>query len=103
MGGATGETVGIGSVTLWERLRERGLLISTEKDRNKEHLKVRRTIGGHRRQVLHIKNLIAIPENGAPSAPSGTIREKAQHLNPLVISLALKKVRQVRQKSAGIP
>ena len=69
MGNATGEGVGISSATLRKRLHERGMLLSTETDKNKVRLTVRQTIGGKRRQVVHITNLLSVPEIGAPCAP----------------------------------
>ena len=77
MGAASGEGIGVGNATLRKRLHERRLLLSTEKDKNKERLTVRQTIGGRRRNVLHIINLLAISENGAPSAPSRPAAEIA--------------------------
>jgi phage/plasmid primase-like uncharacterized protein len=76
MAAQTGEGVGIGSATLRKRLHERGFLLSTETDRSKVRLTVRQTIGGRRRNVLHVSNLLSIPENSAPSAPRAPIDEK---------------------------
>jgi hypothetical protein len=69
MGNANGEGVGISNATLRKRLHERGMLLSTETDKNKARLTVRQTIGGKRRQVVHITNLLSVPEIGAPCAP----------------------------------
>ncbi len=78
MAAATGEGVGIGSVTLRKRLHERALLLSTEMDKNKLRLTVRRTIAAQRRNVLHVQNLLNIPEV-SESAPE---REKNKPEQP---------------------
>jgi phage/plasmid primase-like uncharacterized protein len=59
MGAASGEGVGIGSATLRKRLHERGMLVSTEIDKNKTRLTVRRTIAGRVRNVIHTKNVLS--------------------------------------------
>jgi hypothetical protein len=78
MGNTSGEAIGIGSATLRKRLHERGLLLSVEQDRSKLRLTVRQTIGGKRRQLLHVGALLSPPEFCAPSAPDAPIEEKHQ-------------------------
>jgi Domain of unknown function (DUF927) len=55
--------------TLKKRLKERGLLGSTEQRGGRERLEVRRHLQGKRRNVLHIK-YVTPPESG-PGGPSG--------------------------------
>jgi hypothetical protein len=53
MAQAGGEPLTVSSKTLHKRLKERGLLAST--DRQRGRLVVRRTLEGHRREVLHLR------------------------------------------------
>lgn len=48
-----GEPLALNPYTLRRRIKERGLLATT--DRNRESLTVRRVLEGHRREVLHLK------------------------------------------------
>lgn len=71
MGTASGEGLGLSSTTLRKRLHERGLLYSIE-EHGKRHLAARRTVGGRRRRVLHMVNLLALSNVGGPSGPNGS-------------------------------
>jgi len=50
-----GNSLTVSLPTLKRRLKEKGLLASTEKTAKRERLEVRRVIQGQRRQVLHLK------------------------------------------------
>jgi hypothetical protein len=65
-----GEAIGVGPDTLYRRVKERRLLVGSEKGRNT----ARRVIGGVRRRVLHIR--ASLLEEGGPSGPTGPNVEK---------------------------
>jgi helix-turn-helix protein len=76
LGGATGEPVGVGSATLHRRLYQRGLLVSTEYRGGQRRLTARKSIGGKRRQILHVAHdLSPYPQESGPSGPAGPIDE----------------------------
>ena len=102
MGLSTGEGVGIGSATLRKRLHERGMLLTTEKDRNKVRLTVRATIAGRRRNVLHIQNLLTIHENGAPSAPDAPIDQKSTAKQDVTNNGGAKRSAPLQNESAPV-
>jgi hypothetical protein len=52
LAGEQGEGLAVSGRTLRKRLKERGLLAST--DTNREMLTIRRTLGGRRREVIHL-------------------------------------------------
>jgi len=56
----TGEAIPVSEQTLRRRLRDKGLLASTDKKR--ETLTVRRTIGGTSKDVLHFRRSTILPE-----------------------------------------
>ena len=68
MGNASGEAIGIGSATLRKRLHERGMLLSVEQDRQELRLAVRKQIGGQRRRVIHVANLLSMTEFSGPES-----------------------------------
>jgi hypothetical protein len=54
LGGASGSPVGIPAATLWKRMHEGNLLLSTERRGGELRLRTRKVIGGLRRPVIHI-------------------------------------------------
>jgi hypothetical protein len=72
-----GEAFGVSHNTLYKRLKERGMLVSTDPERNT----TRRTIGGDRHRVLHLRASL-LTESG-PSGPSGPDVEKQAEKGPL--------------------
>jgi hypothetical protein len=56
-----GESLVIGSRTLWKRLHEKGVLAGTERRGGKLRMSVRRTIGGERRDLLMLKRQSIYP------------------------------------------
>jgi len=56
-----GEGLSISEQTLKKRLREKGLLAST--DEKRETLTVRRTLAGSRKDVLHLSRATVLPED----------------------------------------
>jgi hypothetical protein len=72
LGGPSGEGIGIASTTLWRRMSDRNLLLSTEVRGGERRLKARKVIGGKRRPILHIAhNMAPYPPKTVPSGPSG--------------------------------
>jgi hypothetical protein len=64
---AGSEHLSVSEQTLRYRLRDRGLLVST--DPGRQMLSVRRTLGGCVRQVIHLRaNDIMVPDLDQPSA-----------------------------------
>ena len=53
--------------TLWTRLHERGLLVTTDLDTKRQTLAVRRTLDDARRQVLHLHPAIVLGEAEEPA------------------------------------
>jgi hypothetical protein len=78
-----GDQIPVTLATLKKRLRERGLLASTEKHRAGgrvvERLEVRRILQGKRRWVLHFSthSLTSIPSESEPCEPSEPRREES--------------------------
>ncbi len=71
------------SKTLHKRLHERGLLASTDDQREK--LLVRKTLGGQRREVLHFRAAafgLQEPAQSAQSAQAGRRREPTADRGP---------------------
>lgn len=66
MAGGTGEGISVGATTLHKRLRQGGHLASVDAQRGK--LTVRRTLGGARRRVLHLRVSSVLAPEGAQSA-----------------------------------
>jgi hypothetical protein len=64
MGEAADDRIGVSGIMLRKALHERGLLLGVETADGKTHLAVRRTIGGRRRRVLHVPNLLSLPDEG---------------------------------------
>ena len=72
-----GDSLTVGAQTLRKRLKERGLLRSTESNRNT--LTMRRTIEGRRRIVLHLhKNVLSSPPATDQLAHSDEAGESGQ-------------------------
>jgi hypothetical protein len=69
LGGASGEGIGVASTTLWRRMYERRLLLSTERAGGELRLKARKAIGGRRRRIVHIAHLDT--PHAAETGPSG--------------------------------
>ena len=68
-GSASGTAIAIGAQTLWKRLDEAGLLVTTEQDVRQTRT-VRRTLAGARRQVLHLsRDALSPPAVAAPPDP----------------------------------
>ncbi|MGC4105370.1 MAG: hypothetical protein QM753_03300 [Thermomicrobiales bacterium] len=68
-GSASGTAIAIGAQTLWKRLDEAGLLVTTEQEVRKTRT-VRRTLAGARRQVLHLsRDALSPPAVAAPPDP----------------------------------
>jgi Domain of unknown function (DUF927) len=69
---ASGEPVGIASTSLWRRMHERNLPLSTERAGGELRLKCRKSIGGARQRVIHIAHLVTphVPDSG-PTGPAG--------------------------------
>jgi hypothetical protein len=66
-----GEGVSIAVETLHRRMSERGILLSHETRGGSRRLKVRKTIDGKRREVLHVAHDLRPPVRGSgPSGPS---------------------------------
>jgi hypothetical protein len=59
LGAEVGDRIALTPQTLRRRLKERGVLVSTEPQRRM--LTVRRTLEGHRRDVLHLDKLTLSP------------------------------------------
>jgi hypothetical protein len=74
-----GESLPVTPHTLRKRLKEKGLLVSTDERRKK--LTVRKTLQGTRRDVLHLK-VSATPPTRA-TGPIGPERQKAQENGPI--------------------
>jgi hypothetical protein len=75
LGSASGEGVGVASATLWRRMHERGLLLSTERAGGETRLRCRKVIGGNRKRVVHIARAPLVTETG-PSGPIGPHHQK---------------------------
>ena len=73
---ATGEGLTVTSRTLWKRLKERGLLASTDEPRRRNTVRV--TLQGTRREVLHLDPEALLPEkpslSSQPSQEPGGVR-----------------------------
>lgn len=70
MGQASGEPLPVSEPTLWKRMRERGLLAST--DDKRQTLKVRRTIDGCRKNVIHVNTSLLLDDPGGDTPPDQT-------------------------------
>ena len=73
---ATGSGIGVGADTLYRRMRDDNLLLSLEQRGGKTYFKVRKTIAGRRRPVIHVAHAFLYLEvppsaNGSPSSPNG--------------------------------
>ncbi len=63
------DSIPIGAHTLWKRMAERGLLVTTEQ-RSRGTLTIRKMLGGFRRKVLHLKIETFIPARSDQSDQS---------------------------------
>jgi hypothetical protein len=69
---ATGNGIGVGPDTLYRRMRDDNLLLSLEKRAGKTYLKVRKTIAGIRRPVIHVSHeFLHLPPPKPPSSTEG--------------------------------
>jgi hypothetical protein len=80
-----GDGVGIAVETLHRRMDARGLLLSHEVRGQKRRLKVRKTIDGKRREVLHVAHDLRPPvrksgpcDPSDPSDPSSEMSEESE-------------------------
>jgi hypothetical protein len=64
-----GDSIPVTQRTLFKRMKERRMLITSEAGRN--HLAVRRTLGGSRRYVLHLHAETLCPSETGPTGPTG--------------------------------
>lgn len=64
-----GDVLPVSGITLMRRLKETGLLASTDEGRGR--LTVRRTVGAARREVIHLKRGALYPGDGADEPPPG--------------------------------
>jgi len=69
VGQATGSPIGVSPKTLTKRLHERGFLAST--DQAQGELRIRRTLEGRRRRVLHLSATALTMEESGQSGQSG--------------------------------
>ena len=83
LGGASGEGIGVAAATLHRRMYERGLLLSVEQRGNELRFKTRKTIGGRRREVIHIAHRGSDDSASActadppgPTGPTGPTRAR---------------------------
>jgi len=81
-GTASGTAIAISASTLWKRLDESGLLVTTEQEVRQTRT-VRRTLAGARRQVLHLSRDVLGPPAAASSADSDPdVRESKAEARP---------------------
>lgn len=73
----SGDSLTVTGRTLRKRLHERGLLAST--DQARQTLTVRRSIGGTRREVLHIPTDFLSPHTDQPDQPDQEEREQLRY------------------------
>jgi hypothetical protein len=80
LGSSSGEGIGVASQTLYRRMHQRGLLLSTERRGGSTHLKVRKSIGKKRQMVLHIRHdlMTAHTSQSSPTGPTEPSEENAQ-------------------------
>jgi hypothetical protein len=65
------KAIGVASSTLHRRMHDRKLLLSTERRGGEKRLTARKTIGGKRRQVLHVAHSLApYPSQPGPTGPT---------------------------------
>jgi hypothetical protein len=72
LAGEQGEALTVSARTLWRRMRDRGLLVSTERGK----LKTRQTVGGQRRYVIHVTAASLHAEKSGESGQPGETPEK---------------------------
>lgn len=77
MGRDQNSGIALGAQTLWKRLRERGMLATTDPGRTT----ARKTIGDKRHRILHL-TLDAVVKKSGPSGPSGPPPYKNNGLDP---------------------
>ena len=71
---ATADGLAVAARTLWKRMHERGVLAG--RDGQRQRNTVRRTLGGARREVLHLKKGTLLPQRPSqPSQPSRGLEE----------------------------
>jgi hypothetical protein len=67
---SSGEGIGVTSTTLWRRMFERKLLLSTERRGGAQHFKARKSVAGKRQQVIHIAHRALYHPDRGPSSPA---------------------------------
>ena len=65
-----GDTLGVGFITWKKRLHEQKFLAEIRRDRGQLHLDVRKTVGGKRRPVLHIRAIAWNPSDEPEPPPA---------------------------------
>jgi len=81
-GTASGTPIAISASTLWKRLDEAGMLVTTEQG-SRQTRAVRRTLAGARRQVLHLsRDALSPPGAEAPSSPDLDPRQEPEDAPP---------------------
>ncbi|MGC4192906.1 MAG: DUF3854 domain-containing protein [Thermomicrobiales bacterium] len=82
-GTASGTAIAIGAQTLWKRLDEAGLLVTTEQEVRQTRT-VRRTLAGARRKVLHLSRDVLSPSAAPLPADSDLddVRESKAEARP---------------------
>ena len=69
---SSGEGIGVASTTLHRRMWERNLLLSTERRGGETRLKVRKSIDGRRRDIIHVAHTLSpCTVDADPSDPAG--------------------------------
>jgi hypothetical protein len=77
LGNTSGEGVGVASTTLFRRMRDRKLLLSTERTAGETRLRPRKSVGGKRHHVLHVAHeLSPYPGKTGPTGPTGPAGEE---------------------------
>jgi hypothetical protein len=78
LGNASGDPVGIMASTLWKRMHQRNLLLSTERRGGDLRLRTRKMIGRSRRPVIHIAH-IAPSLSEKPAQPAHPAQHDGLH------------------------
>jgi hypothetical protein len=84
LGSASGNVIGIAASTLWRRMHERKLLLSTERTSKELRLRARKTIGGSREPIIHIAHLDP-PSCEKPGQPGQSFQEERGFLVTLLL------------------
>ena len=76
LGASSGEGVGLQPTTLWLRIRDQGILLTTDHRGGRHRAKVRRPIGGTRKDILHVPHVALWGDFGGPRGPCDPEAEK---------------------------